>query len=111
MKQAQRDKKARQRRFEGRFSTIVISIIVIMMFAGLALLVWNKSTVPVNTTDYEGIIVDRWADYAESREGSRPRLALVVESTPGKRFTVGVDPNVYDSARVGMKIKVGTDRL
>lgn len=104
MKQAQRDRKARHR-LEGRFSTVVISIIVIMMLAALALLVWNKSTVPVKSSDYEGVIVDRWADYAESQYGSRPRLALVIQSTEGKRIPVGVDPNVYESARVGMKIR------
>lgn len=105
MKQSQLDRKARQRRFQGRFSTILISIIVALMLAALALLVWNRLSVPVKPTDYEGVIVDRWADYAESQYGSRPRLALVVESTGGKRFTVNVDSNVYESARVGMKIK------
>jgi hypothetical protein len=105
MKPAQRERKARDRRFEGRFSTILVSIIVVMMLAALALLLWNRLSIPVKPTDYEGVIVDRWAGYAESQYGSSPRLALVIESTGGKRFTVGVDPNVYESARVGMKIK------
>jgi hypothetical protein len=59
MKQAQRGKKAGQRRFEGRFSTIVIAIITVAMLVTLAALVWNKSTIPAKTTDYEGVIVDR----------------------------------------------------
>ena len=68
------------------------------------LLVYQRSTAPARTGDYDGTIVDRWADYAESSRGSRPRLALVVESD-GKRFTVGVEPAVYESARIGMRIK------
>ena len=79
--------------------------IVVAMLVTLAILVKQKSTKPEDTSDYEGTIVDRWADYAETTEGSRARLALVVESQDGKRFTVKVDPNVYESARVGMRIK------
>lgn len=81
-----------------------MAILVIAMVVTLAILV-GKRSVPSANNDYEGVIVDRWADYAESQYGARPRLALVVESAGGKRFTVAVDPNVYESARVGMKIK------
>jgi hypothetical protein len=56
-------------------------------------------------TDYEGIIVDRWGYYNESQEGTRPRLRLVVETDDGKRLIVKVDPSVYESAKVGMRIK------
>lgn len=105
MKQSQRDRKARQRRLRDRFSTILIAIMAVAMVITLTIVVGKRATVPSATSDYEGVIVDRWADYAESQYGSRPRLALVVESAGGKRFTVGVDPNVYESARVGMKIK------
>lgn len=105
MKKAQLQRNADQRLFGAKFSTIVISLLVVAMAATLALLVWQKSTRPLDKGDYEGTIVDRWADYAESDQGSRPRLALVVESQDGKRFTVKVDSNVYESARVGMRIR------
>ena len=59
----------------------------------------------VASSDYEGKVVDRWADYANTQQGARPFFRLVVESDEGKRFTVRVDPNVYESARVGMRIK------
>ncbi len=78
---------------------------MLAMVATLVLLVWQKSTQPSHTADYEGRIVDRWADYAETQQGSRPRFSLLVESQDGKRFTVKVDPNVYESAKVGMRIK------
>ena len=59
----------------------------------------------VTSSDYEGKIVDRWADYTQSTQGSRPYFRLVVESADGKRTTVRVDENVYESARVGMRIR------
>jgi hypothetical protein len=105
MKKDQLQRNGEQRLFGGKISTIVISLLVVAMVATLALLVWQKSTSPLDRGDYEGTIVDRWADYAESSQGSRPRLGLLVESNDGKRFTVKVDPNVYESARVGMRIK------
>lgn len=75
------------------------------MLVTVVVLVWQRSTKPVSTDDYEGTIVERWADYAETQEGSRPRMRLLVESQDGKRFTVGVDSNVYESAKVGMRIR------
>ena len=75
------------------------------MLALLVLLVWQKSTQRLDAADYDGRIVDRWADYAESELGSRPRFRLLIESQNGKRFTVKVDANVYESAKVGMLIK------
>jgi hypothetical protein len=82
-----------------------MSVIIVAMIATLILLVRQKSSTPIQIADFEGTIVDRWADYAESDQGSRPRMALVVESSVGKRFTVGVEPGLYESARVGMRIK------
>lgn len=76
-----------------------------MVFLALVVLfVWHNKDERV-IGDYDGRIVDRWADYTESDQGSRPRFRLAVESPDGKRFTVKVDANVYESARVGMRIK------
>jgi hypothetical protein len=80
------------------------ALLLLMLFA-LLLFAWYRTTQRVDTGDYEGRIVDRWADYVETDQGSRPRLRLVVEAQDGKRFTVKVEPNVYESARVGMRIK------
>ena len=104
MKKAQRLKAKSRRLFEDRVSVLIMSLIILAMIAALTLLVSQKSTTPA-VADYEGTVIDRWADYAESSEGSRPRLALVVESSDGKRFTVKVEPAVYESARIGMRIK------
>ena len=82
-----------------------IGFLLIAGLFTLALLMWERSTAPSQTIDYEGTIVERWADYAETDQGSRPRLALLVESQDGRRFTVKVDPNVYESAKIGMRIR------
>ena len=105
MKKPQLRRNADRRLFEGRVSTIVTIAFVLAMVATLVLLVWQKSTQPSHKADYEGRVLDRWADYAESEQGSRPRFNLLIESQDGKRFTVRVDPTVYESAQVGMRIK------
>ena len=53
-------------------------------------------------TDYEGKIVDRYSQ-GQQRPGSN--LFLTIEAPEGKRFTVEVDSNTYQSARVGMRIR------
>jgi hypothetical protein len=44
----------------------ILSVFAVAMVAAGIVVVWHKSTVPVDAGDYEGTIVDRWADYAES---------------------------------------------
>src|SRR6267378_107630 len=105
MKKPRLGRNANRRLFEGRLSTIVTSAFVLAMVATLMLLVWQKSTQRFQNGDYEGRVVDRWADYAESKQGSRPRFNLLIESPDGKRFTVKVDSSVYESAKVGMRIE------
>ena len=75
------------------------------MIGWMALLVWQKATQRVDTSDFDGTIVDRWAVYPESKYSPQPLFRLSVESQDGKRFTVKVDPAVYESAKVGMRIK------
>jgi hypothetical protein len=91
--------------FWQKSSTVIGGLLLFAVFATLLLVAWHKSTQRLGTGDYEGKIVDRWGDYSESNEGSRPQFRLAVESSGSKRFTVRVDPNVYESARVGMGIK------
>jgi hypothetical protein len=87
-----------------KLATVIGSILLLAMLGTLLLLVWNKWDTG-SSTDYEGTIVDRWADYSESDQGSKPHFNLLVESQNGKRSSVRVDSNVYDSAKVGMRIK------
>src|SRR5215510_12240146 len=102
MKKKLREKKANERETKGRWATALVGLLVLVVFCVLLSFAWGGR---VTNSDFEGTIVDRWSDYAETQQGSYPRLALVVESSDGKRFTVRVDPTVYESAKVGMRIK------
>ena len=97
---------AEKRLFREKLLTIVAGVLVLAVLVTVVLLVWQKGSQRVDTSDFDGRIVDRWADYAESTSrGSQPYFRLSVEGDNGKRFSVKVDPSVYESAKVGMRIK------
>ena len=105
MDEAQQVRNEKKRTILGvRPSILIPNIVIVLMLATFAGIVWQKSN-QRSVGDYEGRIVDRWADYFEGREGSQPRLRLVVETQEGKRLTVKVDPTVYEAAKVGMRIR------
>jgi hypothetical protein len=70
----------------------------------LLILAWQLANQRTKT-DFEGRVVDRYADYSETQEGSRPAFRLMVESESHERFKVKVEPGVYEAAKVGMRIK------
>jgi len=91
--------------FERKTTKIAVLGLLVFVVIAVLFIAWQKATNPAQPADYEGRIVDRWADNSGAAESYQPRLALVIESTDGRRFTVKVDPNVYESARVGMRIR------
>ena len=101
MKKRRLNQNEGKRAYDHKSATIIVGIMIMAMLGVLFFLVYNPRA---SNPDFEGSIVDRWADYAESEQGSTPRLRLVVESRDRKRLTVKVDPTVYESARVGMHI-------
>jgi len=105
MKKAQRQTQANQKELREKLNLVLVGGFVFLMVGCFVILVWQKTNQRVGSGDYEGVIVDRWADYSESQQGSRPYFRLLVEGADGKRFRVRVDPSVYESARVGMRIK------
>lgn len=108
MKKRPLNQNAGKRPADRKLATIIAGIMIMAMLCVLFFLIYNRRA---SNPDFEGTIVDRWADYAESAQGSTPRLSLVVESPDRKRFTVKVDPTVYESARVGMRIKSRTGQI
>lgn len=92
------------------WSTVAWGILIgaILVFAGV--LAWQHSS-QISKTDFEGTVVERWADYSETQQGSRPRLRLLVESDDRERFTLRVEPSVYEVARVGMRIKSSAGKI
>ena len=85
---------------------VVLGAILVSTFF-LAWQLANQQT----RTDFEGTIVDRYADYAETQEGSRPAFRLMVESENHERFKVKVEPGVYESAKIGMRIKSKSGKI
>lgn len=86
----------------GNWKTAIAALVVVIGLCLVFYYVWGGRA---TSTDYEGKIVDKWADYTASTQGSQPYFRLVVETGDGKRLTVKVDQNVYQSARVGMRIR------
>jgi hypothetical protein len=80
-------------------------VAALIFITGLCLIFYYLWGGRATSSDYEGKIVDRWADYSQSTQNSRAYFRLVIETGDGKRVTVKVDENVYQSARVGMRIK------
>ena len=55
--------------------------------------------------EYEAVVVDKWANYSETDEGSVPYFRLLLELTNGQKLTVRVGPDLYNEAKVGSKIR------
>jgi hypothetical protein len=55
--------------------------------------------------EYQGRVVDKWASYTQSEQGSRPYFRLVVEGEDKVRFQVSVSADIYERAKVGMRVK------
>lgn len=91
--------------FQSRATNAIVGAILVIVFAVFLFVAWQKWTTPSQPADYEGKIVDRWVDIGGKAQGYRPQPLLVIESDEGARFTVKVDPNVYESAKVGIRIK------
>lgn len=83
------------------WAAVLTTIGVIVVLCGLFYFLSHRQA----NTDYEGRIIDRWAGYSEGEEGSRPYFRLRAQSDSGKEFVVRVEPNIYESARVGMRIR------
>ena len=110
MKPTQLPKRSILRFFEGRATNVIAGAILFIVFAVFLFVAWQKWTVQ-SPTDYEGRIIDRWADNSGPAQGYQPRLNLVVESNDKKQFTVNVEPHIYESAKVGMRIKSRSGKI
>ena len=52
----------------GKWPALLTALIIIGVLSGLLYFIYSRKP----SGDYEGRIVDRWADYSESDQGSRP---------------------------------------
>ena len=75
------------------------------MIAGLSVILVSRCSRPkIVTEDYEGVILDRWAGYTETDEGSWPYFRLLIEDDNQHRLTVNVDADTYHRSKVGMRV-------
>lgn len=79
--------------------------VVIVALAGGLLFAAYRAKLALNPIEYEGRIVDKWAGYSHSDEGSFPYFRLLLETENSQRVTVAVDQDTYDRAKVGMRIR------
>lgn len=84
----------------------------VALVAGL-MLIYRQQHGPTGPyrPEYEGRIVDKSVTGQETREGSHAARRLLIEGKDGVRFEVGVGPDVYERAEVGMWIKVANAQV
>ena len=86
--------------------TILSAASICLLLALFSIVAWKACNRPTTVgMDYEGVIVDRWAGYAESDLGSRPYFRLLIEDDNRGRITVNIDADTYHRAQVGMRVR------
>jgi len=80
----------------------VLACLCLFFFAVTRL---NKSQQESLPKQFEGRIVDKWAGYSESQQGSYPYYRVVVELEGQNRYTVPVNQDIYQQAQVGMRLR------
>jgi hypothetical protein len=80
----------------------VTASLVLLLFLAYAL----PMGIPGGRPDtYEGVVVDKSLTIHESEQGSWPRRRLHVRVEDGRVFLFPAGPELYESARVGMRIR------
>ena len=77
------------------------ALLLILAVCALFYFIYHRRANP----DYAGRIIERWADYSQTAQGSQPYFRLLVESDDGRHFEARVDSSTYEKARVGMRIR------
>jgi hypothetical protein len=80
----------------------VLGCVCLLFFAVTRLQQSRRESLP---KEFEGRIVDKWAGYSESQQGSSPYYRVVVEVDEQNRYTVPVNQDIYQQAQVGMRLK------
>jgi hypothetical protein len=86
-------------------SKLVLIIVLSIAFAGVLAVSCHQSYLTPVREDYEGLVVDKWAGFSESREGSIPYYRLLVEKKGGERIRVRITFDEYQRAKVGSWMK------
>lgn len=83
---------------------------LISILLGITLLIFaitklRHAAVNSIPNEFEGRIVEKWAGFTETEEGSHPYFRLQVEIEGRRPFTVPVNRDIYEQAEVGMRLK------
>lgn len=81
------------------WGAVILLAIIGLLFFGYRV---NRQLKPA---EYEGRILDKWAGYSHTDEGSFPYFRILLETDEGGQLTVAVDNKTYDRAKIGMRIK------
>lgn len=83
------------------FLVAIVCCITLVIFGFYKLKMSQVASLP---SEFEGQIVEKWAGFNESEQGSSPYFRIVVE-VDGARHTVPVYKEIYEEAQVGMRLK------
>jgi hypothetical protein len=83
----------------------VIIVAVLFGMICLSALFWSRVYSRQPRLEYEGKILDKWASYSYTEQGSFPYYKLLIEADNGETFKVDVDYDTYQRAQIGMRIK------
>lgn len=81
---------------------LVLACVTLLMFGAYKL---KRSAAGSLPQEFDGVIVDRWAGFNESDEGSNPYFRVAVEIEGNRRLVVPVDRELYGRAKVGMRLR------
>ena len=84
--------------------SFVWGAVILVAFVGVLFFVYQVKR-QMRPDDYDGKIIDKWAGYSHSEQGSFPYFRLLIEREGGQRSTVAVDQKTYNQAKVGMRIR------
>ena len=82
----------------------LVAIVGCLSLVALGFYKLKMSQVASLPAEFEGQIVEKWAGFNESEQGSSPYFRVVVE-VDGSRLSVPVYKEIYEEAQVGMRLK------
>ncbi|HEX6732458.1 MAG TPA: hypothetical protein VF074_20740 [Pyrinomonadaceae bacterium] len=87
-----------------RTIALLLTILICLSLFVFGIFKLREARVASIPAEFEGQIVEKWAGFSETQEGSSPYFRIVVE-VDGTRFTVPVYKEIYEEAQVGMRLK------
>ena len=96
-----------------RKSHVMVALWGVVILVGFIGILWLSYRVQrnIHPAEYEGVVVERWADYQETEEGSQPRFSLLLDLENGQRLAIRVQPDLYHQVNVGSRVRKTTEGI